>query len=124
MALIRAMFKLEIKKMLKPYPEESKFWVAYFAETLVDLTKPEVRSLIERVVEYYLSYQFSAADFADWEDRILDSDDDPMVPPETRDELRSLYPTALKHRFSGTGHAASIAKPDEFLSIVRDFLKK
>lgn len=53
---------------------------------------------------------------------ILEGDNDRMVRAADRDELRRVYPDAQVHTFRGTGHAASLMKPDEYLSVLKSLL--
>jgi len=41
---------------------------------------------------------------------------------QAREALKALYPQARVHTFHGSGHVASIAKLDEYVAVIRDFL--
>ena len=53
---------------------------------------------------------------------ILEGDSDRMVRAADREELKRVYPGAQVHTFHGTGHAASLVNPDEYLSVLKSFL--
>jgi len=124
MWLLRKISLLEIKKQMKPFPEAGAFYVPYFREKLALLTKADIRAMTSRVIDLYENYRFKPGDFADWTDRILiiDAAGDRMVPEESQQLLRDLYPTARVHTFEGTGHATSVVKPEEYLGAVKEFL--
>ena len=52
---------------------------------------------------------------------IVESDNDPAVKPEARQALRAAFPGARVHRFSGTGHSASILDPVGTARVVTEF---
>jgi maspardin len=49
---------------------------------------------------------------------IIDDDQDPMVPAEMRNALRSRYANAELHAVSGGGHMPAIQRPAEFAELV------
>jgi pimeloyl-ACP methyl ester carboxylesterase len=49
---------------------------------------------------------------------IVDDDQDPMVPAEMRNALRSRYAKAEHHAVSGGGHMPAIQRPAEFAELV------
>jgi pimeloyl-ACP methyl ester carboxylesterase len=124
MWLLRALSKLEIKKQLKPFPEAASFYVPYFKERLVNLKRPDIKAMTERVTDLYANYKFKPEDFVGWQGRILivDANEDRMVPTESQEFLRELYPAARIHTFEGTGHVSTIVKREEFLEVVNGFL--
>jgi pimeloyl-ACP methyl ester carboxylesterase len=54
---------------------------------------------------------------------IIESDDDPAIGARDRALLRRTYPNAQVHTFRDAGHASSILKREEVLSIIRSFLE-
>ncbi len=54
---------------------------------------------------------------------IIDSDNDPLVPPELRTRLRRAYPEARVHTFSGTGHFTYLNEPGAYSEVLRRFFK-
>ena len=52
---------------------------------------------------------------------LIESDNDPMVPPELREELRELYNFSAVHTFHGTGHFPYLCAPDEYTNLLRSF---
>lgn len=52
---------------------------------------------------------------------IIESDNDPLVPPELRSRLREAYPGAQVHTFSGTGHFTYLNEPEAYTEVLRQF---
>jgi len=52
---------------------------------------------------------------------LIESDNDPMVPPGLREELRGLYDFSAVHTFHGTGHFPYLCAPDEYTELLRSF---
>lgn len=52
------------------------------------------------------------------------TDDDPSTPEAVRTKLQALYPGARMHLFHGGGHAASIARQEEYLAVIDEFLRQ
>lgn len=50
---------------------------------------------------------------------LIDDDQDPMVPAEMRNALRSRYANAERHAVTGGGHMPAIQRPAEFAELVR-----
>ena len=63
-------------------------------------------------------------DLNDWPRRILilEGDDDSIAEALAREALKAFRPQAGVHTFRGTGHVASIAKLDEYGSVIKRFL--
>ena len=101
------------------------FWLELFDSTVARLTK---RELVSRVLlaSEFLQHRYSTDDLQQWRGRILilDADEDPLMPPRVRSALRSLYPTAEVHTFSGTGHSAAILRPEEYAQAIASFLSR
>jgi pimeloyl-ACP methyl ester carboxylesterase len=53
---------------------------------------------------------------------ILESTDDPLISPSARRDLRAIYPDAIVHRFTGSGHVSALVDPDAFAGVVGRFL--
>ena len=43
--------------------------------------------------------------------------------PSERDAVKELYPHAHVYTFKGTGHLTMVIKKEEYISIVRKFIK-
>ena len=105
-------------------PTERPFWESYFRDVCVPQDRAEVFAIHERVTDFDGGPAYTPADLATWAGRVLvmDSDDDPLLSPPERAAVRAAYPTAEMYRFYGTGHAASLVKPHEFMGVLNRFL--
>jgi len=52
---------------------------------------------------------------------IIESDNDPLVAPELREELKNVYPDARVHTFAGAGHFPYLNRPREYTQLLADF---
>ena len=68
--------------------------------------------------------EFTRDDLKDWSGKILiiESDDDPAISARDRSLLKSTYPHAQVHTFADAGHASSIVRREEVLSVIKTFL--
>ncbi len=126
MWLLRWMSRLKLRRALPGTAEVSirRFLRTYLDEKLATLTKADLRSRHALAIDIARNCVIQQADSFGWAKRvlILEGDNDRMVRAADREELKRVYPDAQVHTFRGTGHAASLMKPDEFLSVLRSFL--
>ena len=122
--------KLRLDKMLLStlraanHPE-AEFWRAYLDEAIASGLMKEV--FIHQntcLLELTRQPQFTPDNLSGWRGEVLiiESDDDPAIKAHDRALLRSIYPNAQVHTFRDAGHASSILKREEVVSIVRSFL--
>ena len=55
---------------------------------------------------------------------IIESDNDPLVSPNLRRDLKSLYSDAEVYTFHNEGHFPYINAADEYNRVLRSFLQK
>ncbi len=124
--LVRAGLKWEISRLLSTAGDKREFWLAYFNELISGLTKEEVLRSYELAIDLEQHYAFAPGDLANWPGKIivLESDNDSVIVDSERTALKALYPQAEVHTFIGAGHAASIIKREEYISVVRAFLTR
>ena len=104
---------------------ESEFWRAYLDEAIASgLLKEVFIHQNNCLLELAQQPQFAPDDLKGWPGRVLiiESDDDPAIPAKGRALLRSTYPQAQVHTFHNAGHASSILKRKEVVSIIKNFL--
>jgi pimeloyl-ACP methyl ester carboxylesterase len=114
-------------KLIEPLKlEEREFWQAYFEELYsFRITKDDFMGLLKCAFDFHKNYSFTPVDLKDWAGNllILESDNDQYFPASQREALRALYPEAQIHKFYDGGHTPSIARRDEFNSVVKTFLE-
>ncbi len=122
--LLRWAMKVKLRRLLAGLPGEKQFWDEYFDETLPLFGREDVLAAYSRVLEWDRDWRFAPGDLNAWPGKtlILESDNDPMAPPAERARLHALYPAARTHTFHDTGHISGLAKPQEYVSVVREFL--
>lgn len=116
----RALFS---RRLRGSFVDADPFWLRYFDSRVATLAR---RDLVSRVLlaSRFLQLRYAADDLDSWPGRllILDADDDPLMGAPARTALRSLYPRAQVHTFSGTGHSAAILEPELYCQVIRRFL--
>jgi pimeloyl-ACP methyl ester carboxylesterase len=125
------LLKLRLNKVLlstlrKAGHPEHEFWRAYLNEAIAsDLLKEVFIHQNNCLLECMQQPQFSSDDLKEWQGKILiiESDDD-VISAHDRELLRNTYPQAEVYTFHGAGHASSIMKREEVVSIIRIFLQK
>lgn len=103
---------------------EAEFWRAYLNEAIAsDLLKEVFVHQNGSLLDLARQPQFTPDDLKQWPGKVLiiESDDDPAVRSRDRALLRSTYPQAQVHTFHNTGHASSIIRRAETVSVMRDF---
>src|SRR5262245_35069224 len=123
--LASAALRWEVSKLLSTAKDEKPFWQAYFKELAAGLSKEELISRYQCAIDLERRYTFAPGDLAGWTGRILilESDNDTIIKAPERAALKALYPQAQVHTFIGAGHGASLIKREEYLSVIRAFLR-
>jgi maspardin len=120
--------KLLRKPLLKTVDQSGDdhgFWARYLDELFFTrLTRADMLSNILNQHDYHCRFRFMPEDLKGWHGRVLiaESDTD-VIGPRRREALRKTYPQALVHTFHNAGHAPMFTRYDEYLRMVRDFLK-
>ncbi|HEX6730860.1 MAG TPA: alpha/beta hydrolase [Pyrinomonadaceae bacterium] len=118
--------KILLSKLRKTGHPEHEFWRAYLNEAIAsDLCKEVFINQNNCLLECMQQPQFTSVDLKDWQGKILiiESDDD-VISEHDRERLRNTYPHAEVYTFHGAGHASSILKREEVVSVIRYFLQK
>jgi pimeloyl-ACP methyl ester carboxylesterase len=125
MSVLRFMLKGATRKSLKDAPEQIPFWEAYSNEMIAHVSKADLISRYQAAVDFDVHAAFAPDDLKDWPGRILilEGDNDPIAEAPARAALKALHPQASVHTFHGSGHIASIAKVDEYVAVIKRFLR-
>lgn len=130
-SLFISLLKLRLDKMLLSklraanHPE-TELWRAYLNEAIASGRLREVFIHQNRCLfDLTGQPQFTPSDLKNWKGKILiiESDDDPAITARDRKALRSTYPQAQVHTFRDAGHASSILKREEVVSVIKTFLR-
>jgi len=125
MAFLRKIYKKSMADYIPADHPETAMNRAFIYEVVdFHLQRRGLVNSYRRVVDLDAHHTFTQQDLAGWPGSvlILASDNDPGISEENRNRLLALYPGARVHLFSGTGHAASILKRDEYYSLIEGFL--
>jgi maspardin len=125
MSLLRFMLKGATRKSLRDAPEQIPFWEAYSNEMIAHVSKADLIGRYQVAVDFDAHAAFAPDDLKDWPGRILilEGDNDPIAEAPAREALKALHPQARVHTFHGSGHVASIAKLDEYVDVIKRFLR-
>jgi len=129
-SLFVPLLKLRLDKMLlstlraRNHPE-AEFWRAYLNETIAsDQLKKVFTHQNECLLDLTRQPAFTRDDLKQWPGKILiiESNDDPAISRRDRALLKQTYPQAEVHTFEDAGHASSILRREEVVSIIKAFL--
>jgi 3-oxoadipate enol-lactonase len=129
--VMRGMMRLEISRHLDaPFPAEHAARVAEFRQRLDDyfentLTKRTLLSRVALSADFNRNERYAPEDSDGWPGRVLvvESDDDPSLPPAERRRLRETYPHAFVCTFPGAGQMIPLLRLEELVGLVKAFLK-
>jgi pimeloyl-ACP methyl ester carboxylesterase len=124
MSWLRNMVGQAARKSLEEAAETIPFWEAYTDEILARTTKADLLARYQVAADFDATSAFKPQDLQDWPGKILilEGDNDPVAEEDDRQALKALYPQARVHTFHGSGHIASIAKIDEYTTVIKGFL--
>jgi pimeloyl-ACP methyl ester carboxylesterase len=112
---VQALFRRRLRSLLAGAPE---FWYRWFDQAIASFTKDRLLRrlrLADSLAAMPSGPRWTGPTL------IIESDNDPAVRPEARAALRAAFPGARVHRFSGTGHSASVLDPDATARVVAEF---
>jgi pimeloyl-ACP methyl ester carboxylesterase len=124
MSFLRKMLRQATQKSLEDAPEVIPFWETYTAEIVEGMSKADLVTRYRVAGDFDATSVFTPQDLSGWPGKILilEGDNDPVAEAADREALKALYPQAQVHTFHGSGHIASIARIDEYIAVVKDFL--
>ncbi len=125
MSMLRGVVRQSNSRSFADAPEVAPFWEAYTEEILTWLKKADLIARYQVAADFDATSVFSTDDLKDWPGKILilEGDNDPIAEAGDRQKLKELYPQASVHTFHGSGHIASIARVDEYVGVIKEFLK-
>lgn len=118
--LMRAAMRARLGPTLKG---ADPFWRALFDRTVADLSREDILSRMKIQAEFAANPEIARTP-ANWAGPvlILEAADDPLFTEKARRKMRAIYPRAAVHEFRGTGHAAALLRPDEYVDVVAAFI--
>jgi len=122
-ALLRFLYKRRMSALLPKNREGAPIDRRKFDASIERLTREDIIRSFERVVDFDRHFVFKPGEGARFIPVLLImADDDPTTPVRVRARMGELYPHAETYVFHGTGHAAPLLKPEEYLAVLDRFL--
>ena len=119
--LVMAVLRASYRYLIYPSSQNSPLVLAYLTEHTFGVTsKAQIEARYRAVIEPFPSPDPGALGIPVL---ILESDNDPLISPPTREDMRATYPTAAVHTFHGDGHFPYLVVPAEYLQVLRAFLQ-
>ena len=117
MAVLRAGYRL----LVYPTSRHLPLVLAYLCEqTYGRMSKAQIHGRYRGVVERFPLPVPAAVDIPLL---ILESDNDPLIDPPVREDLKQAYPAAAVHTFHNAGHFPYLVVPVEYLRVLEAFLE-
>jgi pimeloyl-ACP methyl ester carboxylesterase len=122
--VVRWLFCFGVAPVLLRLPAQRSFWWRYFRQRIATMSRAAYLSHLAAWRDFDRSYQFSPQDLARWSGQILiiEAERDGLFGRSERMELRRLYANAQVYTFERSSHGASLARMDEYISVIERFL--
>ena len=116
--LVKKILLKGIKASLEQYPE-SNIFIKYFEKNINQDTKRDLLIRVGWNLENLQSPQLAST----LSKLLIISNDDPVIPKETRHHLIEYYPNAEKAFLNDAGHFPYLTKPNDYARIILEFTK-
>lgn len=110
-----------LKKDIFPTSEDNELLEAFLLS--VPFSKKSLAGRYDDVVTDYFTATPEKPEVKAIPKLIFESDNDPMITPQLRTELKALYPEAQVHTFHNKGHFPYINAIDEYNETLKSFLE-
>jgi maspardin len=118
MAVMRASYRLQIY----PSSGHSELVLAFLREmSYGGMRKTDIIGRYQAVTEPFAPATSAAQKVPVL---IIEADNDPLIPPQLRQQLRETYPEAAVHTLSGAGHFPYLNRPEVYTQILGGFFGK
>ncbi len=123
---IRGLMRLGADLFVRELGGKRAFWRAYFHDFIATVTREECCNRLRAWIDFDQNYCFSPDDLHGWMGHmlIIEAAHDPVFSRGERAALKRLYPRARTHTFTGSGHAASLARSSEYVALINEFLRE
>lgn len=117
--LIMNVFSASIQENVYPTSEYSELVLAFGLEqTRGRMNKRQIIGRFYCVVD---PFTVPEPDSLSIPIMIIESDNDPLVDPVLRSEIKSTYPSATVHTFTGAGHFPYLNRAEEYTRLIDEF---
>ena len=106
-------------------PEAIKVLNKLVRENFSKITKKDFSDVIKGMLDFLKNEIFSSAHYVQKPEKILliDSEDDSVVTRQQLDEMYQLCPGAKSYRFKNGGHVTIFTRTQEYLEVLKSFLR-
>jgi pimeloyl-ACP methyl ester carboxylesterase len=114
-------FRNNVREKVVPASENSALVEAYLNEQYSGyMSKSQFIGRMDVVLDYFDPVFDSTQ--VNIPKLIIESDNDPLIPPILQEAIRSLYPESRVFTFEGKGHFPYLNQPEEYTQALRRFL--
>lgn len=113
--LIMAVMRANYRHSVYPTSENSELVLAFLREISYQMSKANVLGRYRAVIEPF------TPPAADLPILIIESDNDPLVKPELRRQLKETYPQAAVHTLASAGHFPYLNQAALYTQLLEDF---
>lgn len=117
--MLRALLRIRLGRTLRA---ADPFWSDHFKSVVASLSQAGIASRLR------LQAEFGAipATPPSWEGPVLllAAADDPLLGPGAQVALATRFPSAERHAFAGTGHAAALLRPVAYANEILAFVRR
>ena len=123
--LFRSFAKPDKEELEHDSTEWLEWYKGYFKELKSKLSKAQIITHIDLMIDFVRNYTFKRNDFSTWVENMLITVSEDDIVLKYFDGLKELYPNAEYHMFGkGLGaHSIALISPEEFNQRIRKFLE-
>ena len=117
--LVMSVLRWGFRTRIYPTSNRSDLTLAYMLEQASGkLSKADIVCRYRNVIE---RFERTNADRSQTPLMIIESDNDPLIEPGWREDLRAAYPSARVHTLKEGGHFPYLSTPEEYAKLLEEF---
>ncbi len=116
--LVLGQFRRNFRQVIHPTSDSDEFTLAFLNEVSYRMRRKDLVARYRCVIEKFTPVPPRAPTL------ILESDNDPLVEPVLREQLKAAYPAASVYTFRGGGHFPYLSRPAEYNRVLGEFLSR
>jgi maspardin len=120
--LVMAVMRASYRRRIYPSSGHSELVLAFLREISYGrMSKADISGRYRAVTEPFTPASSAAQKIPLL---IIEADNDPLIPPQLRQQLRQTYPEAAVHTLSGAGHFPYLNRPEIYTKILDEFFSR
>jgi maspardin len=120
--LVMAVMRASYRRRIYPSSGHSELVLAFLREISYGrMSKADISGRYQAVTEPFTPATSTAQKIPLL---IIEADNDPLIPPQLRRQLRQTYPEAAVHTLSGAGHFPYLNRPEIYTKILDEFFSR